>query len=225
MSAVSAAATYANNRSQIKKQDAILSQQLLRSNARQKRADQEVKALVDRTAQSSMQDEKAGRLSEYLGQLSQALPASQGGLRNVPNASSAFQKDSEAAALGIAKAGNTYADRVSTIDAAGLQRQGENIDARRTATQPLSLLEREQQGDNRTTDIRLRGVRSNPWLTALAQVAGSFGSGYSGGGGGGAASAAGAFQPSNAAVADAALGSMWGRPNSLVFGNYSGLRG
>lgn len=181
MAAVSGGAQYYNARQQTKKQDKILSQQLIGNDRRQKEADKKTSGLLERAAGSTMADEKQGRLGDYLTQLAQAMPQSQGGLSGMPRGGSAHQADAEAAALGIQQTGNTYADRVATIDGAGLQRQGEQVGRNRHSTQDMAMINREQEGADRMTGLRLDGVRSNPWLEALAAAAGAYGSNYSGG--------------------------------------------
>ena len=42
---------------------------------------------------------------------------------------------------------------------------------------------REQEGDDANTALRLRSIRDNPWLMALASAASGVGAGYSGAGG------------------------------------------
>lgn len=181
--AVSGGAQYVNNRKMAKRQDNELSRSLMANNERQRKADQKVSGLLNEVSGSTMQDEKQGRLGEYLGQLAQAMPSSQGALTGMPRGGTAHQADAEAAALGIGDVGRTYADRVATLDAAGLQRQGEAVARNRHTTQDMALINREQQGADRMTDLRLSNIRSNPWLEALAAAAGAYGSSYTGGAG------------------------------------------
>lgn len=191
MAAVAGGATYANNRSQAKKADKINSQALLKAGERQKRADARVNQLIDTTATSDSKDEKAGIMSGYLQQLQAAKGNSTAGLAATPAASSRYAQEATAAALGIEGAGQDYADLTSRLDAPILQRQGEGIERNRAGVD-LQTIVREQEGEDAGTQLRLRGIRDNPWLLALASAAGSAGSGYSSAGGGTAKAAQGA---------------------------------
>ena len=191
MAVVGAGATYANNRSQANKADKINSQALLKAGERQKRADSKVNELIDRTGKSNAVDEKAGLMGGYLQQLAQAQSGAKQGLASTGAASSRYNQEATAAALGIDASGQQYADLTSRLDAPILQRQGEGIDRRNTGTD-LTTIVREQEGEDAGTALRLRTIRDNPWLLALASAASAAGSSYSGAGGGAKSAGAGA---------------------------------
>ena len=182
MAVVGAGATYANNRSQANRADKINAQALLKQGERQKRADSKVTELIDRTGQSNAVDEKAGLMGGYLQQLAQAQSGAKQGLGTSGAASSRYAQEATAAALGIDTGGKEYADLTARLDAPILQRQGEGIDRSRTGTD-LGTIVREQEGDDANTALRLRSIRDNPWLMALASAASGVGAGYSGAGG------------------------------------------
>lgn len=182
MAVVGAGATYANNRSQANKADKINSQALLKAGERQKRADSKVNELIDRTGKSNAVDEKAGLMGGYLQQLAQAQSGAKQGLAAPGATSSRYNQEATAAALGIDASGQQYADLTARLDAPILQRQGEGIDRSRTGTD-LTTIVREQEGEDAGTALRLRTIRDNPWLLALASAASAAGSSYSGAGG------------------------------------------
>lgn len=222
LGAVSAGTQYYNNRQQIRRSDNIAMQSLRKNEQRQRRADAVTQQLIAETAASTPEKEKRSTMKGFMDQLQRARNDSHAGVRDVSGASEAFSRDAAAAALGIDQQGQSYADLASRLDSPFLQRQREATD-RANAGIDLSLIGREQEGDDRVTNQRLRAVRGNPWLEALSAVAGGAASSYRGGGGGSAAGAA-AFTPSANAMLDPALGSTWGGANSLVWGNYGGLR-
>lgn len=222
LGAVQAGASYVNNRQQIKRQDRIALESLRANKDRQRKADEVTQKLIADTAASTDKDERKSVMDGFMQQLQKARGDAQSGLRPVGGASDAFARDAEAAALGIDQSGSDYASLASRLESPFLQRRSENRIAADAATN-IGLVGRDQQGADRVTDLRQRAVRGNPWLEALSAVAGGAASSYRGGGGGSAAGAA-AFTPSANAMLDPALGSTWGGANSLVWGNYGGLR-
>lgn len=186
MTLVSAGAGYANQRSKQKKSDRIAMDSLNQSKAKQARADQVNNNLIEDISRSSPEAEKGNRLKDYLAQLSGNAPNANGGVMPVGGASDAYSKDAAAAALGIDAYGKDLAGTTSIIDGAGDQRRREGKSIFDGGLD-LSLIGREQEGANRVTDLKLKGVRDNPWLQALQAVAGAGAAGYSGGGGGASA--------------------------------------
>lgn len=222
MSVVAAGSQYVNQRNQQRRADRIALQSLQSNSQRQRRADQVTQQLIADTAASTPEGERQSTLAGFMEQLSRAQPEAQSGLRPASGASEAYRKDAADAALGVSQQGANYAQLAARLDAPGLQREREGR-RRGNAGIDLGLLGREQQGEDRTTDTRLRGIRSNPWLDALSAVAGGVASGY-GSGGMGTAKSAGSFTPAANSMLDPALGSAWGGQNSLIWGNYGGLR-
>lgn len=224
LSAVSAGTSYVNQRNQRKRADRVALDSLRSNTQRQKRADEVTQKLIADTGASAPEAERKTVMDGFLQQLQKSRSGAQAGLQRRGGESEAFARDAEAAALGVDTAGREYADLASRLDSPFRQRRNE---ARMVSDAGLDigLVGREQQGEDRVRDMRLRGIRGNPWLEALSAVAGGAASAYSGGRGGGAtAASAGSFAPSSNAMLDGALGSSWGGGNSLVWGNYGGLR-
>ena len=221
LGAVSAGTSYYNNRQQARRADNIAMQSLRQNEKRQQRADAVTQQLIADTAASTPEKERKGAMQGFMDQLMRARNDSHSGVQDMSGASSAFSRDAAAASLGIDQQGQNYADLASRLDSPFLQRRRE-ADDRTNAGIDLSLLGREQEGDNRVTDARLRAVRGNPWLEALSAVTGAAAGSYSGGGKG--AGASGSFTPSANSMLDPSLGSAWGGNNSLIWGSYGGLR-
>jgi len=210
MALVGAGASYVDQRQQQKRADRVALESLQQTSQRQRRADQVTNQMLEEMAASTPDAERAGTLRGFLDQLSRAEPRSQEGVRGSGGESDAFRRDSADAALGISESGREYADRASRLDAPGLQRR------REAATlfdrgMDIGLIGREQEGADRQTQLRMSGIRSNPWLQALAAAASAYGSSYS-------PSAGAGYDPSQYAAAQAA-GTNWARQN------YRGLSG
>lgn len=170
---VSAGAGYENNRQVAKKQDNTLAAQLRRQGELQQQANQKTSQLIQKTAGSDDASAKSGLLQSYLQEMQQKSAGTNAGLKQVGNVSSAFTKAANDAALGVSQYGNTRANLVSAIDAPGLQRQGEAADLMQYGTD-VGGIKQQSAADEFLANIRLRGIKANPWLTALQSAAGSY---------------------------------------------------
>lgn len=188
--AVAGTTTYVNNRNMAKRQDNELAAQLMRSSAKQKQADAKVNEAIAKTGASTGESERGTVLSQYLSQLNRAKGATMGGLTDMPAANDAYRRDAANAALGLEETGKNRAELFSTLDAALLQRQNE-AELRRDTGSDLDVLAGDVAADDYLTRLRLRGIRPNPYLSAIGSAASAFGGAYSGGAAGGAASALG----------------------------------
>lgn len=204
-SLVSAGATYMDGRQQQKRADRIALDSLQQTGERQRRADQVTNQMLQEIGASSPDSERQTTMRGFLEQLSRASPRAQEGIRGFGGESGAFQRDSAAAALGINEEGREYADRASRLDAPALQRRRESA-TMFDRGMDIGLIGREQQGADRTTNMRMSGIRSNPWLQALAAASSAYGQSYN------PAAGASANQAQNAAAE-------WAR------NNYRGLAG
>lgn len=177
-SLVSAGATYADGRQKQKRADRVALESLQQTEQRQKRADQITNQMIQEMGQSSPDAERRSTLSGFLQQLSRAEPQAMAGTRQAGGESDAFRRDSADAALGIAREGERHADLASRLDAPGLQRQRESATLFDRGMD-IGLVGREQEGADRQTNLRLSGIRSNPWLQALAAASSAYGQSYS----------------------------------------------
>lgn len=207
MAAVSAGATYYDNRQQVKRSDRIALDSLQQTSARQKKADNVTQQMLQEFAGSNAEGEKQSTLRGFLDQLTRAQPEAQRGLQTRGGESETFRKDAADAALGVTAQGERYADLSSRLDAPAMQRTRER-NTLFDRGMDIGMIGREQEGADRHSKLLLSQVRSNPWLQALAQGASAYGSSYGGGGMGmgkssvasagtgvGSASAAGSWNP------------------------------
>lgn len=174
---VGAGASYYNANQTAKKQDQAIAAGIRQQSATQRKADERLGQTLGQLEQSSPSDAIAETRQSY-----------QDALRGTETQASAGQALSglskaydEAAGAGQARAGDyvsNVADALSRIDAAGLQRQREGFTVGNLGTD-LSVLGRESEGIDFLSRLKAQGIRSNPYLDALAGVA----QGYSGGAG------------------------------------------
>lgn len=182
-SIVAGGAQYADARQQRKKANNVALQSLQQNSQRQKQADARTSQLLDETAASTPAAERKSLLSGFLGQLLQARPDSQAGIA-AGGGGQAYARDAANAALGIDQQGQQFADLASRLDAPRYQRMREER-GRANAGIDLRVIGGQQRDADRLTNTKLNGVQSNPWLQALAAVAGGVAKGGAGGGGGG----------------------------------------
>lgn len=187
VAAVGAGASYVNTRNQARKADNIALQSLQSNAARQKRADEANAQLAQDISASTPEAERSTRMANYMQQLQAASGDSLSGVRQMSGASSAYARDAADAALGIEGYGQDYAGLASIIDAAGDQRRREGRRITDAGTD-LALLGREQAGDDRVSQMRLKSIRPNPWLSALSTAAQAYSMASAGMGAAGAGS-------------------------------------
>lgn len=184
LGAVSAGTQYMNNRQQARRADRVALDSLRTNAQRQRRADEVTQKLISETGKSTDKEERSSTMSGFLKQLQKAQVDSHAGLQIQGAANDAFARDAAQAALGIDAEGTKYADLASRLDSPFLQRRNEQR-LRTDAALDIDLVGREQQGADRTSDLRLRAIRSNPWLDAMSAVtrgaAASYGSGWGAG--------------------------------------------
>jgi len=166
-----------------KKQDAALADSIRNQSKLQREADKKVNDQVAGLEGDTSADEEAGRMESYMDMLRTGRPGMQAGLAPTVG-SSAFQLDARDAGEDVAAEARDTASLMSRIDAAGLQRQGEAFGYGNLATD-IGLLGRQSSGQAFMDDLRMKGIRRNPWIDAASQVAGGYASAAGAGGGGG----------------------------------------
>lgn len=187
LAAASAGAEYYNNRQVAKRQDNTLAAQLRAENAKQHQADAETAKLVAKTKASSDSDEKAGALGQFTAALDANRANALRPLMTEGAVSDAYKKAGSDATLGMANKAAGLADLTASIDAPHQQRQNDVRDYDNYQTQ-IGLIKRANSGDDFLTQMKLRSIQKNPWLSAFSSMAGGaskgVGSGslYSGGG-------------------------------------------
>lgn len=220
LAAASAGMQYHNTRQTARRQDQQAAQSIRNQTRIQREADDKVNAKVDELAGSTSRDDRQRAMDSYVAALRRGRGKTQAGF-DPGFGSAAFQQGAEEAAQGVETYGLERAGLMSRMDAPTLQRQGEAVATGHLATD-ISRIGRESSGQRFIDDLRLRAIRRNAGLDLAAGLLGGAGGAVAGMGGGGAA--ADAFAPATNTLTDSALGSAWGRPNSLIWGNYGGLR-
>lgn len=190
LAAAAAGASYYNTQSTAKKQDKSAAEGIRRQAARQREADASVDKAIQAQAGSSGADEKAGVLENYMQQVRASKAGATKGLAQSGNLSDKARTSEIDAALGVGNFGEKIAGLMAGMDAPVLQRQNEAVNRARTAVD-LEGIGRNASGDAFLNQLRLQGIRRNPYLDAFSSFAG--GAAGSVGSGAGATQSAGSF--------------------------------
>jgi len=197
---VSTAVSVYNTQQTAHKQDNALAAQLRAQATKQHDADAKTAQLIQHEAGFNDKAEKAGSLQKF----QQAIEQNKGNAvspLNAPGAvSDAYKKSGSDAALGITDFGNQFADLVSSIDAPTQARQNDQYVQNKYAND-IDQIKRFSQGDDFLAEMRLRGIKRNPWLDAASSVGNAYAGSYKGGG-----------APSNASVYDSPAWQSGGSP-------------
>ncbi|PJK07989.1 hypothetical protein CO610_07440 [Lysobacteraceae bacterium NML95-0200] len=191
MSAVAAGASHYNTQQTLKKQDNELARQIAMQGQRQREADARVNEAILEQQQSNPEAERKASLEQYVEQLRRTQGNAAQGLGQVGAISERFAQDAAAAAGQVQQTGERTADIMSRIDAPLRQRQNEGIRFGRLGSEigRVGLL---SDSDRYIGELRMRGVRRNPWIDLGAGLlGGAAGAMASGGWGQAAAQAAG----------------------------------
>lgn len=180
---VAATASYENNRQVAHRQDSELARQLRQQYGLQQQENQQTQQLIQKTAQSSPDKARGLLLDQFMEKLRAENGNAVRPLAQVGNVSGAYTKAANDAALGVSDYGRTNAGLLSAIDAPSLQRQGEAANLSRFGS-ALNEVKRQSAADQFLSQMRLQGIRPNPWLTAVADGARAYSMARAGGGGG-----------------------------------------
>lgn len=180
MMAVASGAQYANTRRVQNKQDATAAQAIQSQAAKQRQLDARVGEEVSRLEGSTAEDERRQRMGEYMDTLMRNRAQMQAG---GDVGGQAFRQGAEAASAQVQDYAGKTAGLMARIDAPTMQRQNEGFGFGRLATD-ASLIAREAQGQSFLDELRMRAIRRNPYLDAIASGAQAAGSAYASYGGG-----------------------------------------
>lgn len=187
IAAVGTAATVYNSNKTARKQDNALAQGIRDKAATQRKADQKISTAVDELGGSGPGGEKQSTLASYQDALRGTEQQAAAG-QTLGGLSKSYDEATNANAVKSNKYLSGITDALSTIDAAGQQRQREGFGTADLATN-LRVLGREQEGQDFLSRLKAQSIRRNPWIDAFAGAAQSYGSmaggGASGGGFGG----------------------------------------
>ncbi len=189
---------YANTTRTANRQDRELAGTIRKQGENQRKADAKVNEQVDKLEGSRSADEKAKRMAEYFTTLTRGRKNIEAGLDGAAGGA-AFQDAAAGARKDVADYAGESAGLMAGIDAAGLQRMGEGFDFGRLGTD-LDLVRRQSQGEQFLSDLRLRGIRRNPWMDAGSSLLSGLSGAMAGGAGAGAGAAAGGGYTSNGAL-------------------------
>lgn len=164
IAAVGAGIGARQQRQMVKRQDRIATQGILNQAKHQREADSRVQQEIDARMKSSPDAARKQATSDFVNQLRRAR-VGQGG--ELAGASDRFQSDVADVDNGVMGYGTALADTAARINAPLLQRQQEAQSQGRTASD-LSVLGGRISSSAFLNDLRLRNVRANPWVTALA---------------------------------------------------------
>lgn len=177
-----ATSSYAQSQ-QLKKQDQIAAQGIIKQGQLQKQGEADVGQTIGRVAQSNAKTQASAndQLAQYRAALQQGSGISAGASPNVPGSSKAY-KGSQAVAGASAK---NYTDAIAgsaaTTQGTQLERIGENEDMAATAGK-LGQLQGQSQQENYLTKLKVQSTQANPWLQGLGSLMSAAGSGWAGAG-------------------------------------------
>lgn len=170
LSTVGTGAQVYNTNKTARKQDNRLAAQLRDQASKQRKADAKTSELIQKTAKSDATDEKAQSLGDFLQRLKMAQGNANRPMQQVGAVSDEYRQDAQEAALGASNYGQRIAGLLSSIDAPGQQRVNEATDALRFG-QEIDQIKRFSAGDDFLHQMKLRGIRRNPWLDAAGGIA------------------------------------------------------
>lgn len=152
-------------------------------NTRQRQADQAVAAQVADMAASNPAAARAEATDAFLQQLRAVEPQARGD-EGVLGGTGRFEGELRDVRDTLRDRGATQAGIAGRIAAPGLQREREMTGLNDLATS-IGAIANSAQGDAFLNQLRLSGIRSNPWVTAGLQTLGAAGSSVAAGGGSG----------------------------------------
>lgn len=207
--AASAGLQYSNTRQTAKRTDNEAAAGIRKQSGIQQRADARVNEEVDRLANSTAEDERATRTNEFMTALRNARGNSERGLEGM-GLGEAFNVAAAGAKQDLRGQSARTAGQLATIDAAGLQRQGEGVAYGNLATD-IGLLGRESGGQQFLTDLRTRAAsRRNPGMDAAAGFLSGVASGIPTGAGAAASGAASGLASGATGIGAGLYGSLGG---------------
>lgn len=171
LAAASAGTQYYNTEKAADRADNQAATGIRAASEKQRTADAEVAAEVERMRKSSSEDERANALTSYMDTLRKGRQQSEAGL--TPSiGSEAFKADSAAATTGVQDYGKQFASLMSRIEAPGTQRMNEGFQYGNLATN-LGLIGREAAGDAYINNLRMNGIRRNAGLDFASSLMGA----------------------------------------------------
>lgn len=129
---------------------------------------------IAKTAASDPAAEQAQSLAGYLAALQQNRGSAEGSIPDVPGASTRYAEDVADAKGAVRQFGNTQADILSRVDAPIRQREREGRSQLRTG-QRVDAYSLDAQMADYLARLRASERRPNPWINAMADLVGGYG--------------------------------------------------
>lgn len=177
-----AAASAYNTDRTIRKQDNAAAQALRRQQEIQREANGKVAQQINAQRASNPEAERARNEADMLAAIQGAQAKARRNLQTVGAASGDYRAAANDAGAGAQNYAEQVAGLLATVDAASQQRQREGFAFGDLATE-IDLIGRRSRGQAHVDDLRVRGIRRNPWIDMAAAAASGAASGMGGGGG------------------------------------------
>lgn len=165
-----ATSSYAQSQ-QLKKQDQIAAQGIIKQGQLQKQGEADVGQTIGRVAQSNAKSQAAAndQLTQYRAALQQGSGASGAANPTVPGSSKAFKGAQATAGASAQDYVGKIAQSAATTQGTQLERVGENEDMANTAGK-IGMLNGQAQNENYLTKLRVQSTQQNPWLQGLGAL-------------------------------------------------------
>lgn len=183
MTAVAGASTAYNADRTAKKQDDAAAAGIMKQGAHQREADARVDSELQSLQGSTAEGERKAANDQYMTQLQRTRAQAEGATPGVAGASDRYGADVVNANAAAEASGAKVADLMARIAAPGMQRQREGQQFGRLGSD-IGQIGRASAGDDFLTQLRVRGIRQNPWVNAGASALGGAASGMASSGGG-----------------------------------------
>lgn len=182
MAALGTGVSVYNQNQTAKKQDNTLAQQIRDQQAIQQKANSRTSQLINQQSQQTDQPQKQASQAQFANQLAANQPEALNPLKSVGAVSDAYKSAGANAAQGITSYGNNQADLLSSIAAPGQQRREnqKNLDDYST---DIGNLKTQLGGQDFLSQLKLQGIRQNPYLSAASGLLGAGAGAMSSGGG------------------------------------------
>lgn len=182
LAAAGAAASAYNTNRTLNKQDQAAADGLRRQQQMQREADAKVAQHLTEQKGSNPEAERARNEADMLAAIQGAQSKARRNLQTPGAASADYRMAASQAGAGAQDYAQQVAGLLATVDAAGQQRQRESFRFGDLATE-VDLVGRRSRGQSHVDDLKVRGIRRNPWIDMAAAAASGAASGMGGGGG------------------------------------------
>lgn len=171
-----ATSSYATSQ-QLKKQDQIAAQGIIKQGQLQKQGNADVATTIGSVAKSNAKTQAASndQLAQYRAALQQGAGVSSSASPNVPGAGKAYKGAQATAGASANDYVGALAGSAATTQGTQLERVGENEQMGDTASK-LGMLQGQAQNENYLTKLRVQSTQANPWLQGLGALMSAAGS-------------------------------------------------